>query len=91
MTPQSQFNEQLQINIGILGVTSTPVGELNRLGPSAAVVAATSDAFHMSIMIVRGLGRAHRRRRHGREGLRPRGGKAGLVLVDRCLQVRPSS
>jgi regulator of sigma E protease len=58
VTPQSQFNEQLQINIGVLGVTSTPVGELNRLGPSAAVVAATSDAFHMSIMIVRGLGRA---------------------------------
>ena len=58
VTPQSQFNEQLQINIGILGVTSVPVGEFSRLGPSAAIVAATSDAFHMSIMIVRGLGRA---------------------------------
>ena len=58
VTPQSQFNEQLQINIGILGVTSLPVGEYSRLGPSAAIVAATSDAFHMSIMIVRGLGRA---------------------------------
>ena len=58
VTPQSQFNEQLQINIGLLGVKSVPVGEFNRLGPSAAIVAATSDAFHMSIMIVRGLGRA---------------------------------
>ena len=58
MTPQSQFNEQLQINIGILGVKSAPVGEFSRLGPGAAIVAATSDAFHMSFMIVRGLGRA---------------------------------
>ena len=38
VTPQSQFNEQLQINIGILGVTSVPVGEYSRLGPSAAIV-----------------------------------------------------
>jgi regulator of sigma E protease len=58
VTPQSQFNEQLQMNVGILGVKSMPVGEFNRLGPSSAVVAATSDAFHMSVMIVRGLGRA---------------------------------
>ena len=58
VTPRSQFNEQLQIHIGILGVTSVPVGEFSRLGPSAAIVAATSDAFHMSVMIVRGLGRA---------------------------------
>ena len=48
----------MQINIGILGVKSVPVGEFRRLSPSAAIVAATSDAFHMSIMIVRGLGRA---------------------------------
>ena len=58
VTPQSKFNEQLQMNIGILGVASVPVGEFSRLGPSAAIVVATSDAFHMSIMIVRGLGRA---------------------------------
>ena len=58
VTPQSQFNEQLQINVGILGVKSAPVGEFKRLGPGSALVAATSDAFHMSIMIVRGLGRA---------------------------------
>ena len=58
VTPQSQFNEQLQMNIGILGVTSGPVGEYSRLGLSAAIFTATSDAFHMSIMIVRGLGRA---------------------------------
>ena len=35
-----------------------PVGEFSRLGPGSAAVAATSDAFHMSVMIVRGLGRA---------------------------------
>jgi len=58
VTPQSQFNEQLQMNVGILGVKSMPVGEFNRLGPGSAAVAATSDAFHMSVMIVRGLGRA---------------------------------
>jgi regulator of sigma E protease len=58
VTPISQFNEQLQINIGILGVKSIPVGEFSRLGPSAAFITATSDAFHMSIMIMRGIGRA---------------------------------
>ena len=58
VTPKSQFNEQLQINIGILGVKSIPIGEFSRLGPSAALITATSDAFHMSIMILRGIGRA---------------------------------
>ena len=58
VTPQSKFNKQLQINIGVLGVKSVPVGEFRRLGPSAAIVAATSDAVYMSVMIVRGLGRA---------------------------------
>jgi regulator of sigma E protease len=58
VTPQAEFNEQLQINIGVLGVKSVPVGEFDRLGPSAAIAAATSDAFHMSLMIARGLGRA---------------------------------
>jgi regulator of sigma E protease len=58
VTPQSRFNEQLKINIGILGVKSSAVGEFQRLGPSAAIFTATSDAFHMSIMIARGLGRA---------------------------------
>jgi len=58
VTPKAQFNEQLKIDMGILGVKSLPVGEFTRLGPSAAIVTATSDVFHMSIMIVRGLGRA---------------------------------
>ena len=35
-----------------------PVGEYRRLGLSASVYVATSDAFHMSIMIIRGIGRA---------------------------------
>ncbi len=58
VTPVSKFNDQLQMHVGVLGVRSAPLGEFNRLGPSAAVVMATSDAFHMSIMIMRGLGRA---------------------------------
>ena len=58
VTPKSQFNDRLQINIGVLGVTSLPAGEFSRLGPSAAIVTAASDAFHMSVMIVRGIGRA---------------------------------
>ena len=56
--PTSKFSQELGVEIGVLGVKSPPVGELVKLGPSAAIVAATSDAFHMSIMILRGLGRA---------------------------------
>jgi regulator of sigma E protease len=58
ITPAAQFNEQLQIDIGILGVKSPPVGEFQRLRPSAAIMAASSDAFHMSVVILRSLGRA---------------------------------
>ncbi|MDA9874291.1 RIP metalloprotease RseP [Alphaproteobacteria bacterium] len=58
ITPAAQFNEQLQINIGVLGVKSPPVGEIQKLGPTAALVAASSDAFHMSVVILRSLGRA---------------------------------
>ena len=58
ITPAAQFNEQLQIDIGILGVKSPPVGELQRLGPSAAIMAGASDAFHMSVVILRSLARA---------------------------------
>ena len=58
VTPEVRYNEQLQINIGVLGVKSAPVGELQRLGPTSAIGAASSDAFHMSIVILRSLGRA---------------------------------
>jgi len=58
ITPAAQFNEQLQIDIGILGVKSPPVGEFQRLGPSAAIMAGASDAFHMSVVILRSLARA---------------------------------
>ena len=58
VTPESHFNEQLQINIGVLGVKSPPVGEFQRLGLTAAIGAASSDAFHMSVVILRSLGRA---------------------------------
>ena len=55
---KSHFNEQLQIYIGVLGVKSPPVGEFQRLGLTAAIKAASSDAFHMSVVILRSLGRA---------------------------------
>ena len=58
VTPRVHFNEQLQINIGVLGVKSPPVGEFQRLGLTAAIGAASSDAFHMSVVILRSLGRA---------------------------------
>ncbi len=58
VTPGVRYNEQLQINIGLLGVKSPPVGEFQRLSPTSAIVAASSDAFHMSVVILRSLGRA---------------------------------
>ena len=58
VTPEVRFNEQLQLNVGVLGVKSPPLGEFRRLGPAAAIVAASSDAFHMSVVILRSLGRA---------------------------------
>ena len=58
VTPKPEFNEQLGIKVGVLGVKSVPIDARVRMAPSTAVVAATSDAFHMSIMIMRGLGRA---------------------------------
>ena len=58
VTPKSQYNDQLQIEIGILGVRSPPVGEFKRLGLIAAISEASSDAFHMSVVILRSLGRA---------------------------------
>ena len=57
VTPRSVFNEQMQINMGQLGVKSSGAGERRRLWPGSALVAASSDAFHMSVMILRGLGR----------------------------------
>ena len=58
VTPKSQYNKQLQIDIGILGVKSPPVGEVTRLGFIDAIGEASSDAFHMSVVILRSLGRA---------------------------------
>ena len=58
VTPEVRFNEKLEINVGVLGVKSPPVGEFKRLGPTAAIGAASSDAFHMSVVILRSLGRA---------------------------------
>ena len=43
--------------MGVLGVKSTGAGSRERLLPGSALVAATSDAFRMSIMILRGLAR----------------------------------
>ena len=58
VTPDSQYNKQLQINIGVLGVKSSPVGEFTKLGLTDAIGEALSDTFHMSVVILRSLGRA---------------------------------
>ena len=58
ITPDSVFNTQLQLDIGVLGVKSPPVGEFQRLDLTAAIGAESSDALHMSIVILRSLGRA---------------------------------
>jgi regulator of sigma E protease len=58
ITPKSSYNEQLGIDVGVIGVTSPPIREFEKYGLSAAISAAASDAFHMSVMIIRGLGRA---------------------------------
>ena len=58
VTPNSQYNKELQIDIGILGVKSPPVGEFTKLGLIEAIKEASSDAFHWSVIILRGIGRA---------------------------------
>ena len=45
------------IYMGVLGVKSVGAGARERLLPGSALVAATSDAFRMSVMILRGLAR----------------------------------
>jgi len=57
VTPQPRFNEAMQIYIGVLGVKSSGAGTRERVLPGSAMVAATQDAFRMSVMILRGLGR----------------------------------
>ena len=60
VTPQPRFNEQMQVYIGLLGVKSSGGGMRERLLPGSALVAASSDAFRMSVMILRGLARLGR-------------------------------
>ena len=60
VTPQPRFNEEMQVYIGLLGVKSSGGGTRERLLPGSAVVAASSDAFRMSVMILRGLARLGR-------------------------------
>lgn len=57
VTPMSRYNDALKMNIGLLGVRSIAGGERQRMLPGSAFVAASSDAFHMSLMILRGLAR----------------------------------
>ena len=57
VTPISQYSEALKINIGLLGVRSIAGGERERMLPGSALITATSDAFHMSYLILRGLAR----------------------------------
>ena len=60
VTPQPRFNEEMQVYIGLLGVKSGSGGTRERLLPGSALVAASSDAFRMSVMILRGLARLGR-------------------------------
>lgn len=57
VTPMPRYNEAMQIYMGVLGVKSAGAGSRERLLPGSALVAATSDAFRMSVMILRGLAR----------------------------------
>ena len=57
VTPASRYIEELQLNIGFLGVRSTTNVSHKRLLPGSALVAGTSDAFYNAIMILRGLAR----------------------------------
>ena len=60
VTPQPRFNEEMQVYIGLLGVKSSGGGMRERLLPGSALVTASSDAFRMSVMILRGLARLGR-------------------------------
>ena len=60
VTPQPRFNEEMQVYIGLLGVKSSGGGMRERLLPGSALVTASSDAFRMSVMILRGLVRLGR-------------------------------
>lgn len=60
VTPMARFDEQLQMNIGLLGVRSVQGGERVRMWPGTALVTASSDAFYMSAMLLRGLARLGR-------------------------------
>jgi len=60
VTPQPRFNEEMQVYIGLLGVKSSGGGTRERLLPGSALVVASSDAFRMSVMILRGLARLGR-------------------------------
>ena len=57
VTPMTRYSEALKINIGLLGVRSIAGGERERMLPGSALITATSDAFHMSLLILRGLAR----------------------------------
>ena len=60
VTPKAQYNEQLQITMGLLGVRSVVAGQRERLWPVSAIIAGASDAFHMSAVMLRGLARLGR-------------------------------
>lgn len=57
VTPGSRYDEAMQVHLGVLGVRSAGGGTWERMLPGSALVAASSDAFRMSVMILRGLAR----------------------------------
>ncbi len=60
VTPMTRYSEELKMNIGLLGVRSITAGDRERMLPGSALVEASSDAFHMSLLILRGLSRLGR-------------------------------
>ena len=55
--PLRRFSEEAQKDIGVIGVVVASLGERTPMSVSNAIIVATQDAFRMSLMILRGLGR----------------------------------
>ena len=57
VVPLRRFSEEAQTDIGVIGVVVASIGERTPMSVSNAMIVATQDAFRMSVMILRGLGR----------------------------------
>ena len=57
VVPLRRFSETEQKEIGVIGVAVAPIGERTPMSVGHGIAVATQDAFRMSLMILRGLGR----------------------------------